>query len=236
MCADFAKKQPTEPLKPTVPPSLPWQKIGTDLFEFQGGQTLFTLCVLSQQVPRSYQDGVLEKQCCSGIPAEVVSDNGPQFSSSEFQEFAKEYGFKHVTSSPHYPKANVEVERAVQTVKNLWRKSSDKYRALLDYRTTPISGIELSPAQLLMGRRLRNGLPMMDSLLQPASVNQNDVSKYLKKMKEDQKKHHDRHASSKGTTAGNESVNAALDRLQRVEASDSSQTSPHTKVLCSSSR
>ena len=47
-----------------------------------------------------------------------------------------------------------------------------------------------------MGRRLRNGLPMMDSLLQPASVNQNDVSKYLKQMKEDQKKHHDRHASS----------------------------------------
>ena len=29
--ADFAKKQPTEPLKPTVPPSLPWQKIRTSL-------------------------------------------------------------------------------------------------------------------------------------------------------------------------------------------------------------
>ena len=42
-----------------------------------------------------------------------------------------------------------------------------------------------------MGHRLRNGLPMMDSLLQPANVNQKDVSKYLTKMKEDQKKHHD---------------------------------------------
>ena len=41
-----------------------------------------------------------------------------------------------------------------------------------------------------MGCHLRNGLTMMDSLLQPASV-----SKYLK-MKEDQKKHHDQHASS----------------------------------------
>ena len=36
----------------------------------------------------------------------------------------------------------------------------------------------------------------MDSLLQPASVNQKDVSRYLKKTKEDQKKHHDGHASS----------------------------------------
>ena len=42
-----------------------------------------------------------------------------------------------------------------------------------------------------MGRRLRNGLLMMDSLLQPVSVNQKDVSKYLEKMKEDQKKQHD---------------------------------------------
>ena len=34
LCADFAKKQPMEPLKPTALPSLPWQKIGTDLLEF----------------------------------------------------------------------------------------------------------------------------------------------------------------------------------------------------------
>lgn len=48
-----------------------------------------------------------------------------------------------------------------------------------------------------MGRRLRNDLPMIDSLFQPASVKQKDVSRYLKKTKKDQTKHHDRHASSK---------------------------------------
>ena len=60
-----------------------------------------------------------------------------------------------LSTPPHhhnYPKANGEVERAVQTVKKLWRKNDDKHLALLDYRTTPLPDIDLSPAQLLMGR------------------------------------------------------------------------------------
>ena len=51
-------------------------------------------------------------------------------------------------------------------------KNDDQYLAMLDYRTTPLLDIDLSPAQLLMGLRLRNKLPMMESLLQPASNNQ----------------------------------------------------------------
>ena len=56
--------------------------------------------------------------------------------------------------------------------------------------------IELPPAQLLIGRLLRNDLPIMDSLLQPASVNHKDISRYLKKTLEDQKAYHDRNTNS----------------------------------------
>ena len=55
--------------------------------------------------------------------------------------------------------------------------------------------IELPPAQLLTGRLLRNDQPIMDSLLQPTSVNQKDVSRYLKKTLEDQKAYHDRNTN-----------------------------------------
>ena len=89
-----------------------------------------------------------------GIPAEVVADNGPWFTSSEFKEFVKDYWFKHTTSSPRYPKTNGKADGTIQTVKSLWRKYDDKYLALLYYRTrtTPLPDIGLSPAQLLMGR------------------------------------------------------------------------------------
>ena len=141
----------------------------------------------------------------------------------------------HTTTSPHYPKANGEVERAVQTVKKLWRKNDDKHLALLNYRTTSLPDIDLCPAQLLMGRRLRNKLPMMEGLLQPASNNQQEISRYLEKTKESQKKYHDRHASKLGyerTPAWNQSSHAALDKFQSLETSHCSQTSPYTKILC----
>ena len=142
-------------------------------------------------------DELKRQFCVHGIPAEVISDNGPQYSSREFQEFAKEYGFKHTTSSPHFPRANGEAERAIQTIKNLWRKGNDKYLALLHNRTTPLPTIELSPAQLVMGCRLRNDQPVMESLLQPANNSPQCISKYLMKTKEEKKKYHDKNASKK---------------------------------------
>ena len=45
--------------------------------------------------------------------------NGPQFSTEEFDKFAKECGFQHKPSSSKFPQANGEAERAVKTVKTI---------------------------------------------------------------------------------------------------------------------
>ena len=102
-----------------------------------------------------------------GIPEVVRSDNGPQFASQEFASFAETYGFQLITSSPRYPQSNGQAERTVQTVKRLLTKSTDRYMALLSYRATPLPWCNLSPAELLMGRRIRTTLPLSDEHLIP---------------------------------------------------------------------
>ena len=90
-----------------------------------------------------------------------------QFSSTSFAKFAEDYGFTHILTNPRYLQANGEVECAVQTVKNLLKKTSDPYKALIAYRATPLeSGLSL--AELLMGRKIRTRIPTSPSNLKPS--------------------------------------------------------------------
>ena len=104
-----------------------------------------------------------------GIPDTLVTDNGPQFSSAEFVAFAKSWGFQHITSSPIYPQSNGKAENAVKTVKQLFSKcrqaGQPEQLALLDWRNTPMEGLQTSPAQRLFGRRCRTLLPIRERLL-----------------------------------------------------------------------
>ena len=97
----------------------------------------------------------------------VISDNGPQYSSHKFAEFASSYKFCHITSSPHYLQSNGQAERAVQIVKKLLKSLDDPHWALLTYCTTPLPWCNLSPAQLLMGRSLRTILPQAEDQYKP---------------------------------------------------------------------
>ena len=96
----------------------------------------------------------------------MVSDNGSQFASTEFANFADYYNFHHRTSSPHLPQSSGKVERAIRTVKRLLDTNSNLDDALLQYRSTPLAN-GFSLAELLFGRRLRTQLVMNPDLLQP---------------------------------------------------------------------
>ena len=83
------------------------------------------------------------------------------------KNFAKTYGFKHITSSPHYPQGNAQAERKVRNVNNLLKNKEDPYLSLLSYRATPLTWCRFTPAELFMGRKLRTPLPMLKDFLKP---------------------------------------------------------------------
>ena len=76
----------------------------------------------------------------NGIPDVVISDNGPQFTSSEFAQFGREWGFEYKTSSPGHQQANGQAESAVKTAKSILRKAkksnSDPYLVILAAQNT----------------------------------------------------------------------------------------------------
>ena len=49
-----------------------------------------------------------------GLPEELVSNNGPQFIASEFEEFMRSNCVKHTKYAPFHPASNGQVERVVQ--------------------------------------------------------------------------------------------------------------------------
>ena len=202
-CCKF-QKQPSEPLMPSVPPTLPWQKVASDLFKWRGATYLLVVDYFSKFIEISKLDNETSHEVVirlksifarHGIPLQVFSDNGPQYSSTEFSEFANSNKFVHTTSSPKFPQSNGEAERAVHTIKTLLQKAEDPYAALLAYRSTPVR-CGYSPAELLMNRRLRSTVPVAPTQLQPAVPDYSRLKEKEETMREKQKDNFDsRHKS-----------------------------------------
>ncbi|VDI72881.1 Hypothetical predicted protein [Mytilus galloprovincialis] len=185
LCASYQNQQPAEPLKPTPTPDLPYMLSKAYILTVDYNILSTLMCLpLNSTNTTAIVEALKSIFATHGIPTTLRSDNGPQFSSSEFKKFSKELGIDHQTSSPHFQSANGEAERSIQTVKNLWRKSDDKHLSLLDYRTTPLEGIDLSPSQLLMGRRPRNTLPTSKEVLKPNMNNSMNVKRHFDREKE----------------------------------------------------
>ena len=198
-CAKLSKPR-KEPLIPSALPVHPWQKVGTDLFVLKG--TTYVVIVdylsrypevikLTSTTSQSVIAALKTTFARHGIPDTVVSDNGPQYASQEFADFAKAYSFSHITSSPHYPQSNGQVERTVKTVKKLLSDSNDPCLSLLAYRATPLPWCGYSPAELLMGRMIRSDLPQTQEALVPNWPYLSDFRKRNKEFKQKQKQDFD---------------------------------------------
>ena len=172
ICQEHQPAQQHETLLPHEVPSRPWEVVGTDMFFFNDADWLiiadyYSKFPIVRKMPRpclSSSVVSVTKQIFSetGVPSRVVSDNGPHFASACYAELSKKMAFRHVTSSPRYPRSNGFIERQIQTVKHVMKKSrqsgQDLDLALLCLRTTPIDSKLPSPAELPNGRKAQSTL------------------------------------------------------------------------------
>ena len=116
--------QSPKPLIPSTLPELPWQKIGTELFQWKKGHYLLIVDYFSRYIEIAKLVGATAVEIISrtnsiftrhGIPEVVMSDNGPQFSAEIYSKFASNYQFKHVTSN-------------LDKLRELWVPSNDFWR------------------------------------------------------------------------------------------------------------
>lgn len=208
-CQENRPSQRREPLIPTPLPTGPWERIGADLCEYKGQKYLVVVDCYSRYIelvhlPTTTSKFVINKLKAlfarHGLPRTMMTDNGPQFSGAEFHQFMEYCGTEHVTSSPHFPQANREAKRAVQTAKKLLAQEDPAF-ALLNYRTTPHSATGYSPAQLLMGRQLRTRVPVLPKTLIPKWPNTGEVRRNDELAKTSYKYYYDkRHGARPLTT------------------------------------
>lgn len=144
LCQKYRSRSQKEPLITHEIPSIPWNKIGCDILEYQGKNFLVAVDYYSKwielkQLRAKKSADIIEAWtemfASFGLPRIIIADNVP-FNSFECKQFAQKFDITIITSSPLYPKSNGLAERAVQICKNILKKnetSAERLNALLIY-------------------------------------------------------------------------------------------------------
>ena len=188
-CSDCNRNAPSQPSLPaasTSPPSTPFECVYADYFDFAGnhylvvGDTLSGWSEVFSCPPGSSHAGAAGLVGCLrslfatfGVPEELSSDGGPEFAAELTRDFLVRWGVKHRVSSAYNPQSNGRAEVAVKATKRLLRSNvsptgnldNDRFlRALLQQRNTPDPDCDISPAQIIFGKPLRDSLSFVNRL------------------------------------------------------------------------
>ncbi|XP_043205779.1 uncharacterized protein K02A2.6-like [Amphibalanus amphitrite] len=175
------------PLQPVELPDRPWSKLGLDIVGPIPGappsaKYAITMTDYHSKWPEVAltssieTDDVIQFLCQAwsreGLCDELVTDNGPQFTSDRFRQYLAQRGIRHHTSAVYWPRGNGAVERLNREVK-VWLKEATQLQSrtaasfsghmrqrLALYRATPHCTTGQSPSALLHGRRMRLHLPV----------------------------------------------------------------------------
>ena len=192
-CASYKDSPPSAPLRPWPWAERPMQRVHVDFGDFQGTQLLVMVDVHSKWIEAvqmhstttSATVNVLRRFMASfGVIEELVSDNGPQFTSKEFAMFCRQNGIRHTLVAPYHGASNGAAERAVGVVKTSlskmkgYRMSVALANILMRYRMTPHATTGMRPDELFLKRQIRSRLSLVRPSLRGTVEKSQAVQKY----------------------------------------------------------
>ncbi|XP_046404103.1 uncharacterized protein K02A2.6-like [Ischnura elegans] len=181
-CESCLSNKPTPnrvPLKSWDWPEKPWQRLHLDLAGPFVGKMFMVLIDSHTKWPE-----VKELRTSSGeeiishlrnvfsvfgLPEQIVTDNGPQFTGGEFAKFCEMNCIRHIFSPPYHPATNGAAENMVKIFKNKLKTLLHSGvplhvalpRFLFDYRLAPHSTTGEAPSKLMFGRLPRSRLAVV---------------------------------------------------------------------------
>lgn len=186
-CNRMAPSHPSAPPTTPVDPAFPFQCICADYFTYKGVHYLIVVDRYSNwPIMKRARDGAAglvqslrEEFVTYGIPEELSSDGGPEFTAAATQVFLKSWGVKHRVSSVAFPHSNCRAEVGVKTCKRLIASNTgpngeldiDEFqRAVLQYRNSPDQDTKMSPAMIIFGHCVRDFIPVPPGRYMPQSA------------------------------------------------------------------
>ncbi len=200
-CQKNAPRQIKEPMHSFEIPTAPGLVIASDHF-FLGGNVYvlftdtFSMWTEFFKVPSTSGKHLIRAlrtfMARNGIPRVVTADQGAAFTSEEFFEFCEKMEIQLRVGSAKYSQGNAHAEAAVKRVKKWLKRCNNEdelFMAILAWHQTPLAQGRPSPAEIHLGRNVRDGLSWR---VEQARVDWDDVRLWRLDRNEKAKKYYDR--------------------------------------------
>ena len=186
-CHTIAKSNPAQPPTPPKVPEYPFQALAADYFHYRSHYYAVIVdryshwpLVYRAEDTETGSKGLIKhlREIFStyGVPEEISSDQGTEFTSKETKEFLDKWQVHHRVSSTAFPHSNCRAELGVKQVKRIIMDNTSKFgsldvdsfhKAIMSYRNTVDPVTRCSPALTVFGRQVRDGLPILPGKYNP---------------------------------------------------------------------
>jgi len=168
---------------------VPFQRVAVDLVgpieprSAKGNRYILTLIDYASRYPEAVAlpsieaervaEALLEMFCRLGVPAEMLTDMGSQFTSEVMREVSRLLSLKQLTTTPYHPICNGLVEKLNGTLKLMIKrlciekpKDWDRYLGpvLFAFRDAPQESLGFTPFELIYGRSVRGPMSILREL------------------------------------------------------------------------